>query len=313
MEMRLKCHSEDNTSSTSKKDIAIMNPRENDFRKKKELGRGAFGVVHLVRRVSDGAEFALKQSNLRSFKHADKLLEVETWKKLPPHRNIVRLHEHWLSTDGQDMFLLMELCSKNNLAACIAEGELSNEVVKDLCRVLLGALCVFEEHKIVHNDLKPDNVFLSVEGMVPKIGDMGLAKFTSGRDSILPGRPGGTLVFMSPELVRRNHDTAARDVPRRTISYQSDVYSLGVLLWSLKMGRYPDTPGQVLPVDATVFRDKQLRDCLNDMLQRDADIRPRASKLKLKYFSLFAVPAGAAAVSTPRPHADSGARPSIEV
>ena len=281
-----------------------MNPREKDFRKKKELGRGAFGVVHLVTRVSDGAEFALKQSNLRGFKSADKLLEAETWMKLPPHRNIVRLYEHWLSTDEQYMFLLMELCGNNNLAKCIAGGELGNEVVKDLCRALLGALCVFEEHKIMHNDLKPDNIFLS-EGFVPKIGDMGLAKFTSGRDSILrkatTGYPGGTPIFMSPEMVHR-HDTAAKnvsDVPRRTISYQSDVYSLGALLWSLKMGRYPDTPGQVLQVDATVFRDKQLRDCLNDMLQRDADSRPRASKLKLKYFSSSAAPAGAVAVSTP--------------
>jgi serine/threonine protein kinase len=200
------------------------------------------------------------------------------------------------------MFLLMELCDKNTLATFTSSGEgLSDDLVKELCRALVDALCVFEENKIMHNDLKPDNVFISnPSSPVPKIGDMGLADFTSGRGSILAAPRGGTLEFMSPEALC--HFNPAAGGIRRAISYQSDVYSLGVLLWSLKMGRNPDTPGQELPVSRRVFRDEQLRACLADMLQRDAQLRPRASQLRHKHFSAAAAVVGThAAAVTPRP------------
>lgn len=93
-----------------------MNPRESDFLKKQKLGSGSFGTVHLVQRRKDGAHFALKEIDMRKPGMQQAMKEVDTMKKLPPHPNIVRLIDHWMSADKKDMWLLLEYCSEGTLA-----------------------------------------------------------------------------------------------------------------------------------------------------------------------------------------------------
>ena len=86
-----------------------MNPRKSEFEKVKELGSGAFGTVHLVRRLADGTEFALKKIKLNKPGLKEQAMkEVETMMELPAHPNVVRLHDHWLSTDNNSMWMLLE-------------------------------------------------------------------------------------------------------------------------------------------------------------------------------------------------------------
>ncbi len=68
----------------------------------------------------------------------------------------------------------------------------------NLSTQLLHALLLFEQHRIVHNDLKPENIFI-MAGSAPKIGDLGMARFTSA-GSVLTNTPGGTPVFQVPEV-----------------------------------------------------------------------------------------------------------------
>jgi len=86
-----------------------MNPRKSEFEKVKELGSGAFGTVHLVRRLADGPEFALKKIKMNKPGLKEQAMkEVETMTELPPHPNIVRLHDHWVSADHNSMWMLLE-------------------------------------------------------------------------------------------------------------------------------------------------------------------------------------------------------------
>ena len=85
-----------------------MNPRDSEFQKIEKLGSGSFGVVYQVEQRSDGKHFALKEIDLRKPGLQHVMKEVETMMQLPPHPNIVRLHEHWLSASGKDMWLLLE-------------------------------------------------------------------------------------------------------------------------------------------------------------------------------------------------------------
>ena len=93
---------------TSKSSIMSVNPKERQFDILRFLGRGTFGEVHHVRRKSDRAEFALKKSNVSLLPPAQRTLEAATWGRLI-HPNIVRLHDYWLGTDNEHLFLLMDL------------------------------------------------------------------------------------------------------------------------------------------------------------------------------------------------------------
>jgi serine/threonine protein kinase len=229
--------------------------------------------------------------------------EVETMMQLPPHPNIVRLHAHWMSASGKDMWLLLEYalvlpalyicnivrryCSEGNLAQfLLSTVRLPDAALWDLAGQLLRALCVFEQHRVVHNDIKPDNVFV-MAGSVPKIGDLGMARFTSA-GSVLTRTPGGTPLFQSPEVLSKDIGADGRPLcfPQFAaceISYPSDVYSVGVVLWSMIMRRNPDRPGGAFPLTSAHVADSRLRELVNDMLEPDPAKRHRASHLILRF------------------------------
>ena len=132
-----------------------MNPREGEFQKVGKLGSGSFGVVWHVKRIKDDEHFAWKEIDLRKLGFESVMKEVETMKKLPPHPNIVRLHDHWMSANGKDMWLLLEYCSEKTLTQfMLSSSRLEDAALLDLCGQLLLALCEFEKHRIVHNDIK---------------------------------------------------------------------------------------------------------------------------------------------------------------
>jgi serine/threonine protein kinase len=267
-----------------------MNPRESEFEKEDKLGSGAFGTVWLVQQRSSGAQFALKEIDLRKPGMHQAMKEVETMTKLPPHRNVVRLYEHWMSKSGKDMWLLLEYCSQGTLAqSLMSSARLPDAALWNLSRQLLQALLLFERHRIVHNDIKPENIFI-MEGFIPKIGDLGMARFTSV-GSVLTRTPGGTPLFQAPEVLSKDTNIVGADgkpalFPEYAaceISYQADVYSLGAVIWSMVMCRNPDRPGGAFPLTPVLVPDSNLRELVNDMLQPDPAKRPRASHLMLRF------------------------------
>ena len=266
-----------------------MNPREAEFQKIDKLGSGSFGVVWLVQQRSDGAQFAMKEIDLRKPGLQQVMKEVETMTRLPPHPNIVQLCDYWISDDHEDMWLLLEYCSEGTLAQfLLSTDRLPDAALWDLAGQLLRALCVFEQHRIVHNDIKPDNIFI-MAGNVPKIGDLGMARFTSA-SSVLTKTPGGPPLFQAPEVLSKSKEMVLGGKPicfpeyaACEISYQSDVYSLGVVIWTLIMRRNPDSPGGAFPLTPALVADSRLRELVNDMLQPDPAKRHRASHLILRF------------------------------
>ena len=114
-----------------------------------------------------------------------------------------------------------------------------------------------------------------------------MARFTSV-GSVLTKTPGGTPLFQSPEVLSKEIGANGKPVcfPEYAaceISYQSDIYSLGVVLWSLIMRRNPDRPGGAFPLTPELVSDSRLRELVNDMLQPDPAKRHRASHLVLRF------------------------------
>src|SRR5690606_28341281 len=108
----------------------------------------------------------------------------------------------------------------------------------EITRQLANALEFAHRRSMIHRDIKPDNVLLKPDqdngrlNYRPILTDFGLAKLTSsGEDAITDQQPIGTYPYMSPE------QCLGDDIDTR-----SDVYSLGIMLYELSVGRLPYNP-----------------------------------------------------------------------
>ena len=103
-------------------------------------------------------------------------------------------------------------------------SKLSYDEAVDYMLQILDAVNNMHEKEVLHNDLKPDNIFVLSDGNI-KICDFGIATHAFERES---KDLHGTIKYLAPEVLQS-----------RKYSYQSDIYSLGVVLYEFLTGRVP--------------------------------------------------------------------------
>jgi serine/threonine protein kinase len=112
------------------------------------------------------------------------------------------------------------------------KGKLSEKKIKELFFQMLDALSYVHEQGLIHRDIKPSNFMLTSKGQI-KLLDFGIAKNTDTQsaDYTQTGTTQnmGTPMYMSPEQIKSTKD----------VTLQSDIYSLGVVLWQMVMGVKP--------------------------------------------------------------------------
>ncbi|MDA0283779.1 MAG: serine/threonine-protein kinase [Planctomycetota bacterium] len=194
------------------------------------LGVGTVGTIHrAVDRVSR-REVALKI--LQPAVSQDPTIrlrferEIEVLHKLN-HPNVVACYDHGL--DNKRLFYSMEVVDGGTLKEILAKrGRLRVEEVLECGWQLCSALQYIHNHGIVHRDLKPSNIYLTQSGLI-KLGDFGIALDTGAVEITDQGLTVGSYLYMSPEQIRGD----------RSISYQTDLYALGCLLFELVTGEPP--------------------------------------------------------------------------
>lgn len=131
------------------------------------------------------------------------------------------------------------------------------ECVTAIVARIADALAHLHQAGVVHGDIKPSNIILATGGR-PCLIDFHLA--TEGAAT------GGTLPYMAPEVLDR---LVGRSVPSTTQGFQSDVYSLGTVIYELVAGRLPHTPkpGSLREVAGE----------LRDRIEKGVDLRPLAA------------------------------------
>ncbi len=207
-----------------------------EFRLVQLLGRGAMGVVYLAHDTSLDRQVAVKfiashQPHARALEHFR--IEVRAIARVQ-HPNVVTA------------FRVGEVAGRPYLVSEYLAGQSLADMPLPLpwrrARVMgLGmarGLAAAHRQGVLHRDLKPANVFLTAEGEV-KLLDFGLAELFDGKTGI--GAPGtrtlaGTPRYMAPELFRGQLATP-----------QSDLYSLGVVLYELCTGTLPSPPRTLPP------------------------------------------------------------------
>lgn len=172
------------------------------------LGRGISGRVHLA--IDNATEFSFvsKKVELHDFTHE----ELSVWAELE-HPGIVQLYG--ALRHGQKLYYLCEFYAGGTLSALVQRSRALDQW-KALLYMdqILNALAYLHEKKIIHEDLKADNIFLKLESHVLGIGDFGLScKLRPGQNSVVAGKqPLGGQTQWSPEKARSEGHGFAADV-----------------------------------------------------------------------------------------------------
>ncbi|MEP6995663.1 MAG: protein kinase [Acidobacteriota bacterium] len=221
------------------------------------LGAGGMGEVYRARDGRLGREVAVKIVPERLASDPDLLSRFEREARAIAalsHPNIVTIHD--VGRDRDISYAVTELLEGDTLRIRIAQSALSWQKAVGIAVSVADALAAAHSRGIVHRDIKPDNVFLTLDGRV-KLLDFGLARWkpslidsgaTSVPTAVAPTEPGlvlGTAGYMSPEQIRGEPADIA-----------SDIFSLGCLLYELVVGRSP-FPGRTgAEIMAATLRDE---------------------------------------------------------
>ncbi|WIA30403.1 hypothetical protein OEZ86_000488 [Tetradesmus obliquus] len=163
--------------------------------------------------------------------------EIAILKKLD-HPNVVKLYEVIDPPGSQYMMLVMEFLEKGPVLQTHDQAGfdcLPEEVAADYFRQAVAGLEYLHFHKVVHGDIKPENLLVSSNGEL-KISDFGCSRMADGKSS--HQRLSGTPAFTAPELVSGN----AAD------PFAADVWALGACLFCFIYGRLPFQGSSVLDV-----------------------------------------------------------------
>lgn len=149
------------------------------------------------------------------------LREIDINVSLKGHTNIVSYEDHMVipkkDGPGYDIFIRMELLTP--LPRLLQQRAITENEVRKLGIDMCSALEVMSRRNILHRDIKPSNIFVS-DGGDFKIGDFGVSRSLDGANSGVT--IAGTLNYMAPELNRGQN-----------VSFRSDIYSLGLVLYRL--------------------------------------------------------------------------------
>ena len=194
------------------------------------------------------------------------------------HANIIHVIDRGISREEMPYFV-MEYVEGIELSTAVKVGNISHRKKIDIIIQVLKALSYAHNNNVIHRDIKPDNILIDDDCNV-KILDFGIAQFYEGArksgERTCTGTIMGTYNYMSPEQRKSSENVSA----------QSDLYSVGVVMYGLftgklPTGRYPDP--MALNKDIPQELNALILKCLNP----NPGDRPRsAEQLKTELLAL---------------------------
>ena len=221
-----------------------------DYELERGVARGGMGAVYRARhrKLDRPVAKILLPELMEKEELAQRFLREARAMARLNHQNIVSVYD--FGQCGPYYFLALEYVEGTNLREVMGQEKLSPEQALSIVPRICDALQYAHGQGVVHRDVKPENIMLTVDGQV-KVTDFGLAKLTlEQRDSFgrltLTGQFMGTLGYMAPEQIERPED----------VDHRADIYSLGVVLYEMLTGEVPkghfELPSERLQVDVRV-------------------------------------------------------------
>lgn len=273
------------------------------YRVLRVLGKGGMGIVYeavhttIQRRV---AIKVLRRDLATDRERAARFVNEARAVNLIEHPGAVQVADLGEQPDGAP-YIVMEFLRGETLAALLKRrgSPLPWREVVGYAQQILDVLRAAHQRNIIHRDLKPENVMLVEDAQLPggmrvKVLDFGIAKLLDEANAshfkTKTGALMGSPAYMSPEQCKGSE----------RITAQSDLYSLGILMYELLSGQLPhvaDGPGHMVVLHmfgaprplrhlARGLPDS-LYVLLDDLLQKQPEARPQGDQLALRFATIL--------------------------
>ncbi|XP_027534643.1 serine/threonine-protein kinase 36 isoform X2 [Neopelma chrysocephalum] len=206
------------------------------------IGEGSFGRVYKGRRKHSAQVVALKfiPKVGRSEKELKNLQrEIEIMRGLH-HPNIIQMLDSF-ETD-KEVVVVTDYAEGELFQILEDDGSLPEDQVQTIAAQLVSALYYLHSHRILHRDMKPQNILLGKDGVV-KLCDFGFARAMSIHTMVLTSIK-GTPLYMSPELVEE-----------RPYDHTADLWSVGCILYELFVGTPPFYTNSIFQLVSLIVKD----------------------------------------------------------
>uniref|UniRef100_A0A8D0CJL1 non-specific serine/threonine protein kinase n=1 Tax=Scleropages formosus TaxID=113540 RepID=A0A8D0CJL1_SCLFO len=219
-------------------DLAALRDPAGIFELVEVVGNGTYGQVYKGRHVKTGQLAAIKVMDVTEEEEEEIKAEINMLKKYSHHRNIATYYGAFVkkSPPGHDdqLWLVMEFCGAGSVTDLVKNTKgncLKEDWIAYICREILRGLSHLHAHKVIHRDIKGQNVLLTENAEV-KLVDFGVSAQldrTVGRRNTFIGTP----YWMAPEVI------ACDENPDSTYDYRSDIWSLGITALEMAEGAPP--------------------------------------------------------------------------
>ncbi|XP_037833589.1 TRAF2 and NCK interacting kinase a isoform X7 [Kryptolebias marmoratus] len=202
------------------------------------VGNGTYGQVYKGRHIKTGQLAAIKIMDVTENEQDEIKSEISMLKKFSNHKNIATYFGVFIkkTRPGVDdqLWLVMEFCGAGSVTDLIKNTKgntLKEEWIAYICKEIIKGLAHLHQHKVIHRDIKGQNVLLTENADV-KLVDFGVSAQmdkTVGRRNTFIGTP----YWMAPEVI------ACEENPQATYDCKSDVWSLGITAIEMAEGAPP--------------------------------------------------------------------------
>ena len=264
-----------------------------DFNIEKRLGSGHFGSVYLVTSKITKKLYAMKEIKPHRYQSTNQMSEIEKEVKLLENIHHPHVITYFTSFKEKGTFyIITEYINGGSLDDLIKKNIQQNKKMDEkaiwdfLVQSLSGLLYLHENKKIIHRDIKPDNLLLDLEGHL-KISDFGVSAIKDEDVEELVrchGTVAGPIDFMSPEMALGG-----------TYDFKSDIYMLGLTFFFIMSNKLPERKITIGPMIIPVKNpDATLPECYSENLRNfvkkllsDKDQRPSSKRAYLEAVSYY--------------------------
>lgn len=235
---------------------------------KPRIGRGAFSNIYKGENINTKMPVAVKEMPFDKIKKIKENIKREfTLLKTIDHPNIIKLYDVYFDESSKNIYFMIDLYERGDLSTFLNGKKIKEKYTKNYMRQIKDGLEYLYNKKILHRDLKPQNILVSKENTLV-ITDFGFARYFD--NDVMLQTICGSPLYMAPEILLK-----------KKYNNSSDLWSVGVILYEMLYGSVPfesrnlvDLIHKIKKVNITLPLDKHniskdVQELLLSLLQKD--------------------------------------------